>query len=121
MKGLGMRSPEDGLKAVNIMTYNYGPDAPDLAPAREVAGKYSKRHVEVVFAHEKMLGLVEQAVQIFKTFDPAEIRNSAVALAGIKQAKNDGYSKIMTGDGSDEDRKDFLRATAQLRAAQKAQ
>ena len=80
----------------------FGPDAPDLAYAREVAEKYSKRHVEVVFAHEMMLGLVEQAVQIFKTFDPAEIRNSAVALAGIKQAKNDGYSKIMTGDGSDE-------------------
>lgn len=80
----------------------FGPDAPDLAPAREVAEKYSKRHVEVIFAHEKMLGLVEQVVQVFKTFDPAEIRNSAVALAGIKQAKNDGYSKIMTGDGSDE-------------------
>lgn len=80
----------------------FGPDAPDLAHAREVAEKYSKRHVEVVFAHEKMLRLVEQVVQIFKTFDPAEIRNSAVALAGIKQAKNDGYSKIMTGDGSDE-------------------
>ena len=26
-----------------------------------------------------------------------------------------------TGDGTDEDRKQFLRATAQLRAAQKAQ
>jgi len=80
----------------------FGPDAPDLAYARQVAEKYSKRHVEVVFAHEKMLGLVEQVVQIFKTFDPAEVRNSSVALAGIKQAKNDGYSRIMTGDGSDE-------------------
>jgi asparagine synthase (glutamine-hydrolysing) len=80
----------------------FGPDAPDLAPAREVAGKYSKRHIEVIFAHEKMLGLVEQTVRIFKTFDPTEIRNSTVALAGIKQAKDDGYSKIMTGDGSDE-------------------
>ena len=80
----------------------FGFDAPDLAYAREIAKKYSKRHVEVVFEHEVMIGLVEQVVQILKTFDPAEIRNSAVALAGIKQAKNDGYSKIMTGDGSDE-------------------
>jgi len=80
----------------------YGTDAPDLAYAREVAKKYSKRHIEAVFSHEQMSGLVEQAVQIFKTFDPAEIRNSSVALAGIIQAKSDGHSKIMTGDGSDE-------------------
>ncbi|MGI0049645.1 MAG: asparagine synthase-related protein, partial [Nitrososphaera sp.] len=27
----------------------FGTDAPDLAHARQVAGRYSKRHVEVIF------------------------------------------------------------------------
>jgi asparagine synthase (glutamine-hydrolysing) len=80
----------------------FGTDAPDLAHARRVAGKYSKRHVEVIFDQNGMAGLVEQVIQIFKTFDPIEIRNSAVALAGIEQAKGDGHFTIMTGDGGDE-------------------
>ena len=84
------------------VTAGFGNDAPDLAYARQIARKYSNRHVEVIFAQEKMLGMVEQVIQVFQTFDPIEIRNSCVALAGIKQAKNDGYSKIMTGDGGDE-------------------
>ncbi|HEX7032453.1 MAG TPA: asparagine synthase-related protein [Nitrososphaera sp.] len=80
----------------------FGTDAPDLSYARRVAEKYSKKHVEVVFDHSRMAELVEQVIQIFKTFDPIEIRNSVVALAGIEQAKNDSYSKVMTGDGGDE-------------------
>jgi len=77
-------------------------DAPDLAFARQVAEKYSSKHVDVIFDHERMLELVETVVRILKTFDPIEIRNSTVALAGIAQAKSDGYSAIMTGDGGDE-------------------
>jgi asparagine synthase (glutamine-hydrolysing) len=80
----------------------FGTDAPDLAYARQVADRFSEKHVEVVFDHNRMAGLVERVIQIFTTFDPIEIRNSAVALAGIEQAKSDGYSTIMTGDGGDE-------------------
>lgn len=84
------------------VTAGFGKDAPDLAYANQIARRYSKRHVEVIFEQEEMLELIEQVVQIFQTFDPIEIRNSCVAFAAINQAKNDGYSKIMTGDGSDE-------------------
>ena len=80
----------------------FGAGAPDLAYARQAAGKYSGRHVQVVFDQNRMAELIEQAIQIFKTFDPIEIRNSVVALAGIEQAKSDGHSTIMTGDGGDE-------------------
>jgi asparagine synthase (glutamine-hydrolysing) len=80
----------------------FGPDAPDLAFARQVAGKFSKKHVEVVLDHNVMARHVEQIIQIFKTFDPIEIRNSVVALAGMEQAKTDGRRAIMTGDGGDE-------------------
>ena len=79
-----------------------GADAPDLAFARQAGQRYSRRHVEEVFDEEKMAAMVETVEQAFKTFDPIEIRNSCVALAGVERAKRDGYTKVMTGDGGDE-------------------
>jgi asparagine synthase (glutamine-hydrolysing) len=84
------------------LSVGFGRAAPDLAYARQVAETYCKHHVEIVFGPNKMIELIEQVIQILRTFDPIEIRNSAVALAGIEWAKSDGYSSIMTGDGSDE-------------------
>jgi asparagine synthase (glutamine-hydrolysing) len=80
----------------------FGSDAPDLAYARQVAAKFSSSHVEVIFDQSDMTGLVEHVIQVLGTFDPIEIRNSAVALAGIEKAKRDGYSAVISGDGSDE-------------------
>lgn len=79
-----------------------GTDAPDLAFARKVGQKYSERHVEEVFDEERMGRMVDKIVQLFKTFDPIEIRNSCVALAGLEKAKRDSYTRVMTGDGGDE-------------------
>ena len=90
------------LRPRYAVTCSFGKDSPDSDFAREVAGKFCGECVRVVISPESMLELVEQAVQIFKTFDPIEIRNSAVALAGLQQAMADGYSKVMTGDGGDE-------------------
>ncbi len=90
------------LRPEYSLSVGFGKAASDLAFARQVAEIYCKHHVEIVLGPNKMAELVEQVIQIFKTFDPIEIRNSAVALAGIEWAKSDGYSTIMTGDGSDE-------------------
>jgi asparagine synthase (glutamine-hydrolysing) len=43
-----------------------------------------------------------EVISVLKTFDPMEIRNSVVAYLGMKKARFEGYSKIMTGDASDE-------------------
>jgi len=90
------------LRPKYSLAAGFGTDAPDLAYARLVAEKFSKKHAEVIFDKNRMAALVEQVIQIFKTFDPIEIRNSAVSLAGIEQAKEDGHSTVMTGDGGDE-------------------
>ncbi|MDQ4100919.1 MAG: asparagine synthase-related protein [Thermoproteota archaeon] len=90
------------LRPEYSLSVGFGKAAPDLAYARQVAERYCKHHVEVVFGPNKMAELIEQVIQILGTFDPTEIRNSAVALAGIEWAKSDGYSSIMTGDGGDE-------------------
>jgi asparagine synthase (glutamine-hydrolysing) len=84
------------------VTAGYGGSAPDLAFARQVAQKYSKRHAEEIFSEQEMAAMVDTVVQVFQTFDPTEIRNSCVALAGLARAKNDGHTKVMTGDGGDE-------------------
>jgi F-type H+-transporting ATPase subunit epsilon len=44
-----------------------------------------------------------------------------VTVAEAEKELAEAQRILDTGDGSDEDRKHFLRATAQLRAAQKAQ
>jgi asparagine synthase (glutamine-hydrolysing) len=90
------------LRPEYSLSVGFGKAATDLAFARQVAERYCKHHVEIVIGPNKMAELVEQVIQIFRTFDPIEIRNSAVALAGIEWAKSDGHIGIMTGDGSDE-------------------
>ena len=90
------------LRPQYSLAAGFGRAAPDLVYARQVAERYSKHHVEVVFGQNRMAELVEQVIRIFRTFDPIEIRNSAVALAGLEWAKSDGYSNVMTGDGGDE-------------------
>ena len=90
------------LRPQYSLATGFGRAAPDLVYARQVAERYSKHHVEVVFGQNRMAELVEQVVRIFRTFDPIEIRNSAVALACLEWTKSEGYSNVMTGDGGDE-------------------
>ncbi|HEU4984674.1 MAG TPA: asparagine synthase C-terminal domain-containing protein [Nitrososphaera sp.] len=90
------------LKPNYCVTAALGREAPDLAYARQAAQKYCKVHAEAVFGPEKMVELVDTAVQVFRTFDPIEVRNSCVALAALERAKEDGHRDVVTGDGGDE-------------------
>jgi asparagine synthase (glutamine-hydrolysing) len=83
-------------------TVSLGDNAPDLEYATAVAAKYSREHIIVKLTNEKLLEIIEELVKVMKTFSPLEVRNSSVALAGIKAAKNKGCEYIMTGDGGDE-------------------
>lgn len=90
------------LRPKYSVTCAFGPDSPDMSFAPKVAKKFCGTHRSVDISADKMLDLVEKVVKICETFDPIEIRNSVVALAGIEQAKADGYTEVMTGDGGDE-------------------
>lgn len=90
------------LKPQYCVTAALGKDAPDLAYARQAAQKYCKAHAEAVFGPEEMVELIDTVVQIFKTFDPIEVRNSCVALAALQRAREDGHYAVVTGDGGDE-------------------
>ena len=84
------------------LTTGLGIEAPNLIFARIVAKRYSSTHLEIILTNEKLLEILEQVIQISRSFDPIEIRNSSVVFTGIKRAKEEGYSKIMVGDGADE-------------------
>ena len=84
------------------VTVGLGQEAEDILYSRQVAQKFCRRHVICVLDIAGIVGLIEKVIHFLKTFDPIAVRNSVVALAGLEQAKADGYSEVMTGDGGDE-------------------
>jgi asparagine synthase (glutamine-hydrolysing) len=83
-------------------TVGFGRDSLDLSFARQVATKYSKKHTEIILTDLELLNIIHEIIQLFKTFDPIEIRNSSVMYAGLSKVRKEGISTIMTGDGGDE-------------------
>lgn len=51
---------------------------------------------------EKAYSIIPEVIQILKSFDPMEIRNSVPIYAGLKFAKEENAETVMTGDGGDE-------------------
>jgi F-type H+-transporting ATPase subunit epsilon len=110
-----------------------------------IIAKTVEGEIGILPGHEPVLGvLVPSAVVIFCEDGPREVvavdggfisfsqgrvsilseyarMADEVTVAQAEKELAEAQRILDTGDGSDEDRKHFLRATAQLRAAQKAQ
>jgi len=61
-----------------------------------------KNHQTLSFDIEEALEKVPKVVKTLKTFDPMDIRNSMSIYIGLTHLKEQGLSKILTGDGLDE-------------------
>jgi len=79
-----------------------GTDSMDIQYARRIARKYSENHIECVVDFDDIIMTVPYIVKTFKTFDPLEIRNSAVIYLGLKTSRDQGFMSVVTGDGADE-------------------
>jgi asparagine synthase (glutamine-hydrolysing) len=79
-----------------------GTDSMDIEYARKIARKYSENHIECVVDYDDIIMTVPHIVKTFKTFDPLEIRNSAVIYFGLKTSRDQGFMSVVTGDGADE-------------------
>ena len=79
-----------------------GNDSMDIEYARRIARKYSENHIECVVDFDDIIMTVPHIVKTFKTFDPLEIRNSAVIYLGLKTSRDQGFMSVVTGDGADE-------------------
>jgi len=59
-------------------------------------------HELLVFGHDEMVAAAEKVVEILKTFDHMEVRNSVPVYIGLTAAKNSGIKSVFTGDALDE-------------------
>jgi asparagine synthase (glutamine-hydrolysing) len=88
------------LKAITAAFQNA--PAPDLEYAALMANELGLKHIIYVFNEDELYDGIRMVVKTMKSFDPMEIRNSVTIYVGLKAAKENGVSTIMTGDGSDE-------------------
>jgi len=88
------------LKSVTVAFKNSS--APDIEYAVLMARKLGLEQIIHVFNEDELYDAIAMVVKTMKSFDPMEIRNSVTIYVGLKVAKENGVSTVMTGDGSDE-------------------
>ncbi len=76
--------------------------APDVYYAKSIARKLKLDWELVELQLEQLQGRLADVVRILKTFDPMEVRNSVAVYHGLAAACSQGFSKVMTGDATDE-------------------
>ncbi|MBT8171327.1 7-cyano-7-deazaguanine synthase [Candidatus Bathyarchaeota archaeon] len=59
-------------------------------------------HEVIVFGHNEMVEASEKVIEILKTFDHMEVRNSTPVYIGLVGAKKRGIKSVFTGDALDE-------------------
>jgi len=59
-------------------------------------------HELLVFGHDELIAAAEKVVEILKTFDHMEVRNSVPVYIGLTAAKEKGIKSVFTGDALDE-------------------
>jgi asparagine synthase (glutamine-hydrolysing) len=59
-------------------------------------------HELIVFNHDEMVAAARKVVEILKTFDGMEVRNSIPVYVGLIAAKERGIKSVFTGDALDE-------------------
>lgn len=79
-----------------------GAPAPDIDYARMISSRLQLKHIIHLFGEDELYEAIREVIRVLKTFDPMEVRNSAVIYIGLRLAKDHGVRTIMTGDGSDE-------------------
>ncbi|MBS7643001.1 hypothetical protein KEJ26_00195 [Candidatus Bathyarchaeota archaeon] len=79
-----------------------GVPAPDIEYAKLIAEHLGLQHFIYIFDENAVLEALPKVIEITKSFDPMEIRNSLTIFLALKFAKNHGINTIMAGDGCDE-------------------
>ncbi len=59
-------------------------------------------HESIIFGHDKMVNAAGKVIEILKTFDHMEVRNSVPVYIGLTAAKDRKIKSVFTGDALDE-------------------
>ena len=79
-----------------------GAPAPDVEYATLVADHLKLKHFIYYFDRGELYDAIQRVVKVVRSFDPMEIRNSVTIHVGLRAAREEGLSSVMTGDGCDE-------------------
>lgn len=76
--------------------------APDVKYAKSVAKRLGLKHLVHRFNEDELYDAIRAVIKAVESFDPMGIRNNVTVYIGLKKAKENGISTVMTGDGCDE-------------------
>jgi len=76
--------------------------APDVEYARLLSSRLRLDHIVYFFEENELCKALREVIRVLRTFDPMEVRNSAVIYIGLRLARDNGVRTVMTGDGGDE-------------------
>jgi asparagine synthase (glutamine-hydrolysing) len=74
----------------------------DFMYSKLISKYFNFNHHLVFFDLNAVVESLYDVIRILKTFDSMELRNSVVIYFILKECKNNGFKKIVTGDGGDE-------------------
>lgn len=87
-------------RAIAVISKDFA--ANDLTYCQLAAQRFDLALFIKMYEIEDLYSAIENTIRILGNFNDIEIRNNAVMYMAITEAKNSGFSKIVTGDGADE-------------------
>jgi len=89
-----------GIKALTL-EFEHGTPK-DKKYVEKMVDFLNLNHELLVFGHDEMVAAAKKVVEILKTFDHMEVRNSVPVYIGLTALKEKGIKSVFTGDALDE-------------------
>jgi asparagine synthase (glutamine-hydrolysing) len=88
---------------IKALTVSFKEGKPrDTRYVMRMVSSLNLNHESCEFDSKDAVSAAEKVVEVLKTFDPMDVRNSVPAYIGLTVAKEKGISSVLTGDALDE-------------------
>lgn len=88
---------------IKALTLSFKEGKPkDTRYVMRMVSSLNLNHETHEFDSEDAVGAAEKVVEVLKTFDPMDVRNSVPVYIGLTVAKEKGINSVLTGDALDE-------------------
>jgi len=88
------------LRAFTVVLRDF--TSPDLYYSKLISLKLGLGQELIEATLDDIENSLPEVIGVLRSFDPMEIRNSVAVFLGLKKAKSQGYSRVLTGDAADE-------------------
>jgi asparagine synthase (glutamine-hydrolysing) len=76
--------------------------SPDLQYSKLISSRLGLGQDVIEAILDDIENSLPEVIGIFRSFDPMEVRNSVAVFLGLRKAKAQGYSRVLTSDAADE-------------------